>query len=120
MTPLGWFVIIMSIFAGVGIGYFINNRFPNLASSDKKNKKIIDEVINNPHLLAKKLKEHSKIYDGGKEIDIKVEMDIETGKEMVKIVKIEKRKAKEIVKKVAKKSQRKKVSFWKRKRKKNE
>ncbi len=59
ITPVGWSIIVMSILIGIGLGYFLNKRFPNLFSQDKKMKK----VLNNPHLLVEKLKANGDVYD---------------------------------------------------------
>ena len=96
MTPLGWIMIGTSIFVGAILGYFLFKYFPNLLERDKK----IKEVINNPHLLVEKLKSSGKIYDGGKELDIKVGVDNETGNEVVVVEEKESKKAMAIQKKV--------------------
>ena len=101
LTPLGWAVITMSVFAGTIIGYFIFKRFPDLFSKDRK----IEKVIRDPHLLLEKLKAHGKIYDGTddgrrQEIDFKIGLDKESGKEILIVERKEPVKLKEIKKKV--------------------
>ena len=86
ITLLGWSVIAISVLIGVVLGNFIHKKFPNLFKHDRKMKKI----IKNPHLLMEKLKAHGKIYDQGKygervEMGLKVELDKESGKEILVI-----------------------------------
>lgn len=119
ITPLGWAIIIMSVFVGTSIGYYIFKRFPNLFNHDRKMKKI----IKNPHLLMEKLKAHGKIYDGTddgrrQEIDFKVGLDKESGKETLIEERKEPVKIREIKKKVVEgktKSKKKKKKHGKRK-----
>ena len=96
MTPLGWLIIVIASFIGVAVGYFVFKYFPNLFTKNKK----MEEVIQNPQLLVEKLKSHGKIYDGGKELDIKVGIDKETGQEVVVVEEKEVEKAKKIQKKI--------------------
>lgn len=98
MTPIGGLIIALCIFIGITLGCYLFKHFPNLFGRDKKMK----QVLNNPHLLVEKLKESGKIYDMGKELDIKVGIDNETGKEVVVVEEKESKKAKEIQKKVEK------------------
>ena len=79
MTPIGWMAIGLAVIIGLGLGSFLHKRFPNLFGRNRKMKKILKD----PHLLVEKLKSHGKIYDDGKELDIKVGVDNETGKEVV-------------------------------------
>ena len=104
MTPLGWFIIVICVFVGVAVGYFLFKYFPNLFGTDKK----INEVIKDPHLLAEKLKAHGNIYDMGKELDIEVGTDKETGKDVVMVKEKEVKKAKQIQKKIEEKTKSKK------------
>jgi len=106
MTPLGWMIIIICIFAGIIIGYYIYKRFPNLFNKFSKDKKM-QEVLKNPHLLVEKLKSHGKIYDMGKELDIKVGEDSKTGQDVVVVEEIKSKKAKEIQKKTIGKAEKK-------------
>ena len=97
MTPLGGLILVLCIFLGIGFGYCISKRIPNFifkhipTALSKKDKKI-EEVLKNPHLLVEKLKASGKIYDEGKELDIKVGKDHETGQEVVVIEEIKKPK----------------------------
>ncbi len=100
MTPLGWIIIAICILVGITLGPFIFRRFPNLLNKDEKK---IKEIINNPHLLVEKLKSGGKIYDVGKELDIKVGKDSETGQDVVVIEEIKSTKAKKIQKEISKK-----------------
>lgn len=116
MTPIGWFITAICVFVGIVVGYILSKYFPNLV----KNKKI-EEVIKDPHLLAEKLKAHreihekeldvrtGKMYDMGKELDIEVEEDKETGQDVVMVKETEVKKAKEIKKKVAEDKTKKKI-----------
>ncbi len=84
ITPLGWSVIGLSVIVGVAGGNFIYKRFPNIFNLDRKMKKI----INNPHLLVEKLKSQGEVYDNledGRrvEIDIRVDIDNKSGKEVL-------------------------------------
>ena len=89
MTPLGLAVIMLCICAGVILGKVFTNR------RERKMKKILED----PHLLVEKLKDSGKIYDDGKELDIKVGIDNKTGKEVVVVSEKESKKAREIHKK---------------------
>lgn len=102
ITPLGWAIIVMSVLAGIGLGYFLNKRFPNLFSQDKK----INEVINNPHLLVEKLKAQGKVYDyyedgQRKELNFRVGLN-DKGKEVVVIEALPRKSLKEAKKKLHK------------------
>ena len=119
MTPIGWFATITSIIIGAILGYYIFKRFPNFFNFLNKDNKKIKEVINNPHLLAEKLKANGKIYEEGEngkraEIDIKVGIDKE-GNEVLNVDKIEsnikqtKKKVEDKPKKKVKKKTKKKV-----------
>ncbi len=99
MTPIGWITIIISVLVGVGIGSYLHKRNPNLLTKDDRK---IKEIIENPHLLLEKLKAHGKIYDQGKELNLKVGMDSESGKEVLMVEEIESKKAKAIQKKAEK------------------
>lgn len=88
MTPTGWITILVSVLAGILIGFIFSKR------SSKKNIGITDKrllkVLNNPHLLVEKLKSNGEIYDidddGYKmKLGIKVGFDHNTGKEVVVI-----------------------------------
>jgi len=105
MTPIGWMAIALSIAVGVGIGSLLHKRFPNLFGKDRK----MQKVIKDPHLLVEKLKAHGKIYDDGKELDIKVGLDSKTGKEVVVIEEIKSKRAKDMKKELKKGSFIKKV-----------
>lgn len=99
ITPLGWAIIVMSIFAGIGLGYFLNKRFPNLFSQDKE----INKVLNNPQLLVEKLKANGNVYDHfedgkRKELNFRVGLNDE-GKEVVIIEALPKKTIKKEVKK---------------------
>ena len=100
MTPLGWIIILICIFAGIVIGNFISKRFPNLFSKFTKEKGI-NKVLKDPHLLVEKLKSHGEIYDMGKRLDIKVGQDNKTGQDVVVVEEIKVKKAKELQKKIA-------------------
>lgn len=100
MTPMGWFIIIFCFIIGYFLAVFLFKKFPNLFQDNKK----IDEVINNPHLLAKKLNANGKIFDDGNEVKIGVGIDKETGKEIVTVEEIKSKEAKTIQKKVEKSS----------------
>ena len=121
ITPLGWAVIIMSVFIGIVGGYFIFKRFPNLLGEDRKIKK----VIKNPHLLVEKLKAHGEIYDNledGRrvEIDFKVGLDDKTGKEVLIVERKEPvKKLKEMKEKSTKKKIKPKKKVKKKVKKKN-
>ena len=104
MTPLGWIITGICIFMGVVVGKFLFKRFPNLLSKDKR----MEKVLKDPHLLAEKLKEHGKIYDMGKELDIKVGVDKETDQDVVMIEEKEVAKPKASKKKIADKPKTKK------------
>ena len=119
MTPLGWTIMGISVLIGSVGGYFIYNKFPKLLdiAHIKENKKI-NEVINNPNLLAEKLNAHGKIYEEGEngmraEMQFKVGVNNE-GEEVLEVEKIEsklkpsKRKPKESRLKVPKKKGKKK------------
>ena len=118
LTPLGWAVIIMSALTGTVIGYFIFKRFPSISDYDKK----INKIIKNPHLLLEKLKAHGKVYDGledgrRQEIDFKIGLDKESGKEILIVERKEPVELKEIKKKVVEdktKSKKKKKKHGKR------
>ena len=108
MTPLGWSILAISVLAGISIGYFIFRRFPNALSLDRKMRK----VVKDPHILLEKLKSHGKIYDEGEEVDFKVGVDLDSGKEIIMVEKKEskvKEIKKEIVRKIPIKKVRKKV-----------
>ena len=111
MTPIGWMAIGLAVVIGLGLGSFLCKRFPNLFGADKK----IQKVIKDPHLLVEKLKAHGKFYSDGKEFDIQVGIDKETGKEIVVVEEIKSKKAGEIKKKVEKeakkKVKKKKIAF---------
>lgn len=103
MTPLGWSIIAISVFVGISIGYFIFQRFPNLFNEDRKMKK----VMKNPHLLMEKLQVHGKLYDQGKygekvEMVLKVELDEESGKEILVIERKENPNLEQIKKRLSK------------------
>ena len=95
--------MLICIFAGIIIGCIIFKRFPNLFSKDKK----IKEVIKDPYLLAEKLKSNGKIYDMGKEIEIRVGKDSETGQDVVMVEEKEAKRSKEIQKKIMRKPKKK-------------
>ena len=99
MTPLGWVIIGICIVVGVVAGNFFFKKFPKLLNKFSKDKKM-EEVLNNPHLLVEKLKSSGKIYDMGKELDIKVGQDKETGQDIVVVEEKESKKARDIQKKV--------------------
>lgn len=101
MTPIGWFAIAICILIGIALGYYFSKRFPNLLGKNRK----VEKVLNDPHLLVEKLKANGKIYDDGKELDIKVGVDNETGKEVVVVEEKESGKAKKIQKKIEKKAE---------------
>lgn len=113
ITPLGWTVILISLVVGSAGGHHIFKRFPNIFDRFTEDKKMI-QVINNPKLLAEKLKANGKIYEEGKngmraEIDFKVGIDDKTGKEVIimekeefKIPKVKKKIPKEKIKKKTK------------------
>lgn len=112
MTPLGWTVIAISVIVGGAMGYYLYDKFPNLINKTLNKDKKINEVINNPYLLAEKLNAHGKIYEEGEngmraEIDIKVGVNQE-GEEVLTVEKIESKK-KEIKKKVKEDKTKKKV-----------
>ncbi len=98
MTPTGYIIIAFCILIGVVLGSFFHKRFPNLFGKDRK----MQKVIKDPHLLIEKLKAHGKIYDDGKELDIKIGTDKETGKEVVVIEEIKSKKARDIKKNLKK------------------
>ncbi len=118
MTPLGWFMVVICSIVGVSIGFFLSKHlnnlakyyskylvkyfpfkhFPNLFTFDKK----MQRVLQDPHLLVEKLRSQGKLYDGGKELDIKVGVDSKTGKEVVVIEEKASKKAKDVQKKVEK------------------
>ncbi len=104
MTPLGIIITAICILVGLAIGCFIFKRLPNIFNKDKK----IKEVIKNPELLLEKLKSHGKIYDTGKELDLRVGKDNETGQDVVIVEEKEVKRAREIQKKIVEKSQTKK------------
>ena len=106
MTPLGIIIILLSILIGIPVGLFIFKRFPNLFNKFSKDKKIQD-VIKDPHLLVEKLKSSGKIYDDGKELDIKVGKDNQTGQDVVVIEEIKTKKAKQIQEKITEKAEKK-------------
>ena len=99
MTPLGWIIILVGIFVGITIGYFIFKRFPNLFNKFTKERGI-NKVLKDPHLLVEKLKSHGKIYDMGKKLDIKVGQDSKTGQDVVVVEEIESKKAEKIQEKI--------------------
>lgn len=115
MTPLGIIIISICVLVGLIIGYVISKRYPNLFSRDKK----IQAVINNPQLLVEKLtSSRGKIYDMGKELDIKVGKDKETGQDIVVVEEKEVKRAKEIQKQITKKTEKKELKTKKKRRKK--
>ena len=105
MTPLGIIIIVLSILAGLVIGHFISKFFPNLVSRNKK----INKVIKNPRLLLEKLKSHGKIYDMGKELDLRIGKDSETGQDVVMVEEKKVERAKKIQKEIASKPQKKEL-----------
>ena len=100
MTTIGWFIIIFCLILGYLLAVVLFKKFPNLFQDNKK----IDEVINDPHLLAEKLNANGKIFDDGNEVKIGVGIDKETGKEIVTVEEIKSKQAKIIQKKVEKNS----------------
>ena len=105
MTPIGWMAIGLAVIIGLGLGSFLHKRFPNLFGRNRKMKKILKD----PHILVEKLKSHGKIYDDGKELDIKVGIDNKTGKEIVVVEEKVTKKAREIQKKIEKTQTKKKI-----------
>jgi len=99
MTPLGWFVIILSIIIGVFLAKYLFKKYPNVFDNKEKRMR---ETLKDPHLLVEKLKEQGKIYDEGKELNIKVGRDEKTGKEVVVVEEIESKRAKQVQKKASK------------------
>ena len=99
MTPLGWTIILICVIVGFALAKYLFKKYPNLL--DKDNKKM-QEIINNPHLLVEKLKEHGKIYTEGKELNIQVGQDKETGQEVVVVEEMESKRAKQVEKKASK------------------
>ena len=114
MTPLGIIIISICVLIGLIIGYIISKRYPNLFSRDKK----MQAVINNSQLLVEKLNSRGKIYDMGKELDIKVGKDKETGQDIVVVEEKEVKRAKEIQKQITKKTEKKELKTKKKRRKK--
>ncbi len=101
LTPLGWAVITMSVLIGSAGGYFVFKRFPNLFNNERK----INKIIKDPNLLLEKLKANGKLYEEGEngkraEIDLKIGIDVNSGKEIIMMEKIESKvkKTKKIVK----------------------
>ena len=84
MTPIGWFAVIVCLILGYLLAVFLFKKFPNLFQDRKE----IDKVINDPHLLAEKLNANGKIFDDGNEVKIGVGVDKETGKEIVTVEEI--------------------------------
>ena len=112
MTPIGWIILAICIFAGFTIGAWINKNYPNFFDkffSFFNRDKRLKEVLNNPHLLVEKFKESGKIYDMGKELDIKVGKDSKTGQDIVVVEEIPSKKAKKIQKQITKKTEKKKL-----------
>lgn len=101
MTPIGWIIIGVCIMVGVTVGNYIFKRFPKLLNRFTKDKKM-QEVLKDPHLLVEKLKSSGKIYDMGKELDIKVGQDAKTGQDVIIVTEKESKRAKDIQKKVEK------------------
>ncbi len=113
MTPMGWFVIIVCSIMGYFLAVYLLKKYPNLFQDNKK----IDEVINNPHLLAEKLNANGKIFDDGNEVKIGVGFDKETGEEIVIVEEIKSKEAKKVQKDVEKVKVKKKIKSKSKKKK---
>ena len=73
------YLVLILICAALAV-YYLKKLYNN-----RKEEKKIQEIIQDPEKLYNKLKEHDKIIDDGKEVDITLKEDPATGKKVLDI-----------------------------------